>query len=139
MTEFSKTVEYTVRREEIGRYVRFLLFPHCFHKTCIHVKTRTCLGKGSGARFTKIVTNIIFVSFYVSLKKVRKCVLLKKCVSDSSVSFCVTLRTKKTCRNSRVKMAENRGEFGLKEFFFFRERPNWQHDLSSRESNNDAD
>ena len=50
---------------------------------------------GPETRFTKIVTNKIFVSFYVSLKKVYKCVLLKKFVSDSSLSFYVTLRKKK--------------------------------------------
>ena len=60
----------------------------------LFAKFQSVYKYGSGARFTKIVTHIIFVSFYVSLKKVRKRVLLKKFVSDSSVSFCVTLRKK---------------------------------------------
>ena len=32
---FSKMVENTVGKGEIARYEQFLLFPHCFQKTCI--------------------------------------------------------------------------------------------------------
>ena len=31
---FSKRVENTVGKGEIARYEQFLLFPHCFRKTC---------------------------------------------------------------------------------------------------------
>ena len=31
---FSKQVENTVGKGEIGRYEQFLLFPQCFQKTC---------------------------------------------------------------------------------------------------------
>ena len=37
----------TVGKGEIARYEQFLLFPHCFQKTCtVEEKTRSCLGKG---------------------------------------------------------------------------------------------
>ena len=32
--KFSEQVENTVVKEEIARYEQFLLFPHCFQKTC---------------------------------------------------------------------------------------------------------
>ena len=32
--EFSERVENTNGRREIARYKQFLLFPHCFQKTC---------------------------------------------------------------------------------------------------------
>ena len=32
--KFSKRVENTVEKGEIARYEQFLLFPHCFQKTC---------------------------------------------------------------------------------------------------------
>ena len=32
--KFSKRVENTVRKGEIALYEQFLLFPHCFQKTC---------------------------------------------------------------------------------------------------------
>ena len=32
--QFSKFVENTVGKGEIVRYEQFLLFPHCFQKTC---------------------------------------------------------------------------------------------------------
>ena len=31
---FFKRVENTVRKGEIARYEQFLLFPHCFQKSC---------------------------------------------------------------------------------------------------------
>ena len=34
MTKFSKWVENTVGKGEIAHYEQFLLFPHCFLKTC---------------------------------------------------------------------------------------------------------
>ena len=33
--KFFKRVENTVGKGEIARYEQFLLFPHCFQKTCI--------------------------------------------------------------------------------------------------------
>ena len=33
--KFSKRVENTVGKGEIARYEQFLLFPHCFQKTCV--------------------------------------------------------------------------------------------------------
>ena len=34
MAKFSKPVEKTVEKGEIARHEQFLLFPHCFQKTC---------------------------------------------------------------------------------------------------------
>ena len=33
-TKFSEWLENTVGKGEIARYEQFLLFPHCFQKTC---------------------------------------------------------------------------------------------------------
>ena len=42
-----KRVENAVRIGEIARYEQFLLFPHCFQKTCTdNTKNQDLFGKG---------------------------------------------------------------------------------------------
>ena len=45
--KYSELEENTVGKGEIACYKQFLLFPHCFQKTCTaDTKTRACLRKG---------------------------------------------------------------------------------------------
>ena len=47
--KFSKAVENSVRKGDIGRHEQFLLFKQCFQNTytyCSHEKTKACFGKG---------------------------------------------------------------------------------------------
>ena len=73
-TKFSKWVENTIGIEEIACYKQFLLFPHCFQKTCTH-KNPGLVGKGL-SKLSHIYGSIkIHYAFYQSTESTGRMAL----------------------------------------------------------------